>query len=91
MKIGCPKEIKNHEYRVGLIPAAVKAYVDAGHQVFVQKDGGLGSGITDEEYLAAGAKVLATAEDVWGESDMIVKVKEPLPQEYKLMKPLCGG
>ena len=87
MKIGCPKEVKNHEYRVGLIPAAVKTYVDAGHQVFVQKDGGLGSGITDEEYLAAGAKVLASAEDVWGESDMIVKVKEPLPQEYKLMKP----
>ncbi len=87
MKIGCPKEVKNHEYRVGLIPAAVKAYVDAGHQVFVQKDGGLGSGITDEEYIAAGAKVLAGAEDVWAESDMIVKVKEPLPQEYPLMKP----
>ncbi len=87
MKIGCPKEVKNHEYRVGLIPAAVKAYVDAGHQVFVQKDGGLGSGITDEEYIAAGAKVLAAAEDVWAESDMIVKVKEPLSQEYPLMKP----
>ncbi|HOO64875.1 MAG TPA: alanine dehydrogenase, partial [Synergistaceae bacterium] len=87
MKIGCPKEVKNHEYRVGLIPAAVKAYVDAGHQVFVQKDGGLGSGITDEEYAAAGAKVLATAEEVWAEADMIVKVKEPLSQEYKLMKP----
>ncbi len=86
MKIGCPKEVKNHEYRVGLIPAAVRAYVDAGHQVFVQKGGGLGSGITDEEYIAAGAKVLATAEDVWAEADMIVKVKEPLSQEYKLMK-----
>jgi alanine dehydrogenase len=87
MKIGCPKEIKNHEYRVGLIPAAVKAYVSAGHEVFVQKDAGLGSGITNEEYVAAGGKILDTAQDVWNTAEMIVKVKEPLPQEYDLMKP----
>lgn len=87
MKIGCPKELKNHEYRVGLIPAAVKAYVDAGHEVYVQRGGGIGSGITDEEYVSAGARVLGTAEEIWGVSDMIVKVKEPLPQEYGLMRP----
>lgn len=86
MKIGCPKEIKNHEYRVGLIPASVRVYVSSGHEVFIQKGAGLGSGITDEEYLAAGAKILETAEEVWAQSDMIVKVKEPLSQEYPLMR-----
>ena len=86
MKIGCPKEIKNHEYRIGLIPAAARAYVDLGHEVFVQRDGGLGSGIADEEYLKAGARVLDSAEEIWEKADMIVKVKEPLPQEYPLMR-----
>ncbi len=86
MKIGCPKEIKNHEYRVGLIPASVKAYVDAGCEVYVQKGAGEGAGISDEEYKAAGAKILDKAADVWEVADMIVKVKEPLPQEYSLMK-----
>ncbi len=86
MKIGCPKEIKDHEYRVGLIPAAVKAYCDAGHAVYLQKDAGAGSGVTDAEYISAGAKILGTAEEVWTSCDMIVKVKEPLPQEYKLMQ-----
>jgi alanine dehydrogenase len=86
VKIGCPKEIKNHEYRVGLIPAAVKTYVDSGHEVFVQKEAGLGSGISDEEYRAAGAKILDSAEAVWNEAEMIVKVKEPLHQEYDLMR-----
>ncbi|ACZ19363.1 alanine dehydrogenase [Thermanaerovibrio acidaminovorans] len=86
MKIGCPKEIKNHEYRVGLIPASVRTYVASGHEVFVQKGAGLGSGIADEEYVAAGAKILDTAEEVWAKADMIVKVKEPLPQEYPLMR-----
>jgi len=86
LKIGCPKEIKNHEYRVGLIPASVRAYVDAGCEVYVQRGAGLGSGISDEEYVAAGARILDTAAEVWGVADMIVKVKEPLPQEYSLMK-----
>lgn len=85
MKIGCPKEVKNHEYRVGLVPAAVDAYSRAGHEVFVEKGAGLGSGITDEEYIAAGAKMLETAKEVWNTAEMIVKVKEPMPQEYDLM------
>ena len=86
MKIGCPKEIKSQEFRVGLIPAAVKAYVDAGHQVFVQKGAGIGSGITDEQYEQAGARICPTADEVWDASDMIVKVKEPLAAEYDFMQ-----
>ena len=86
MKIGCPKEIKNHEYRVGLTPAAVKAYVEAGHEVILQRSAGLGSGIMDAEYASSGAKIVETAQDVWNLADMIVKVKEPLPDEYPLMR-----
>ncbi|QTX33097.1 alanine dehydrogenase [Aminithiophilus ramosus] len=86
MKIGCPREIKNHEYRVGLTPAAVRAYVAAGHELFVEEGAGAGSGITDEEYVAAGATILATADEVWHEAEMIVKVKEPLAAEYSQMK-----
>ena len=86
MKIGCPKEIKNHEYRVGLIPAAVKAYVETGCRVLMERGAGIGSGIEDDEYLAAGAQILESAEEIWNESDMIVKVKEPLPSEYDLMR-----
>ena len=86
MRIGCPKEIKNHEYRVGLVPAAVKAYVKAGHKVFMEKGAGLGSGISDAEYAASGACLAETAEDVWAQAEMIVKVKEPLAPEYGLMR-----
>jgi alanine dehydrogenase len=86
MKIGCPKEIKNHEYRVGLTPAAVKAYVDSGHEVYVQCNAGLGSAISDDEYVASGARIVESAQDVWSIADMIVKVKEPLPDEYEFMK-----
>ncbi|MCD6419498.1 MAG: alanine dehydrogenase [Synergistetes bacterium] len=86
MKVGVPKEIKNNEYRVGIVPAGVKALVDEGHVVFVEKGAGLGSGISDREYEEAGAKILPDAASVYGESDMIMKVKEPLPQEYKLLK-----
>ena len=87
MKIGCPKEIKSQEFRVGIIPAAVKAYVDAGHEVFVQEGAGIGSGVADEQYQQAGARVCPTADEVWGASDMIIKVKEPLAAEYEFMKP----
>ncbi len=87
MKIGCPKEIMDHEFRVGLIPAAVKAYVDSGHQVFVQKAAGAGSGLPDEQYEQAGARICATAQEVWKVSEMIVKVKEPLAVEYNFMQP----
>ncbi|MDA8305743.1 MAG: alanine dehydrogenase [Deltaproteobacteria bacterium] len=86
MKIGCPKEIKSQEFRVGLIPAAVKAYVERGHQVCVEKGAGLGSGITDEHYEEAGARICATAREVWDSSQMIVKVKEPLAAEYDFMQ-----
>ncbi len=86
MRIGCPKEVKDNEFRVGLTPAAARSYVDAGHEVVVEKGAGTGSGITDEEYKAAGAKILDTAKEVWSTADMIVKVKEPLPQEYDLMR-----
>jgi alanine dehydrogenase len=87
VNIGCPTEIKNHEYRVGLTPASVHAYVDSGHTVYIQKGAGQGSDIADEEYIQAGATIISTAADVWEQSDMIVKVKEPLPAEYPLMRP----
>ena len=85
MKIGTVKEIKRHEYRVGLTPGNVKDYVNHGHQVYVQAGAGEGSSLTDEEYAAAGATILPTAEEVWATCDMIVKVKEPLAAEYPLM------
>ena len=86
MKIGCPTEIKDSENRVGLTPNAVSAYVSAGHEVFMQKGAGLKSGLADEEYVAAGASILATADEVWAVADMIVKVKEPLREEYPKMR-----
>jgi alanine dehydrogenase len=81
MRIGVPKEIKVHEYRVGLVPAAVRELVDAGHQVRVQTGSASGIGFTDADYLRVGAKIAASAEDVFAESELIVKVKEPQPQE----------
>ncbi|MCV4600873.1 alanine dehydrogenase, partial [Escherichia coli] len=78
MKIGLPKEIKDNEYRVGLTPAGVQALTQAGHTVFVQKTAGEGSGFSDDQYVKAGGKLLDTADDVWAEGDMIVKVKEPI-------------
>ncbi len=86
MKIGCPTEIKNNEFRVGMTPAAARAYIEAGHEVYIQKGAGVGSGILDEEYEKVGASLLDTAEEIWDLCEMIVKVKEPLPQEYPLMR-----
>lgn len=86
MKIGLPKEIKDNEYRVGLTPAGVQALTDAGHTLFVEKAAGEGSGFEDSAYVDAGAKILETADDVWGEGDMIVKVKEPIAPEYPRMR-----
>ncbi len=87
MIIGTPAEIKDNEYRVGLIPNAVHQLTNMGHRVLIQKGAGLGSGIGDEEYGAAGAEIVETADDVFDRSDIIVKVKEPLPEEYgKLRK-----
>ena len=84
MKIGCVKEIKNNEYRVGLTPDNVKAYVAAGHHVYMEKGAGIGSGFTDNEYVDAGASLIDNAADVWHLVDMMVKVKEPLEEEYPL-------
>ena len=86
MKIGTLKEIKIHEYRVGLTPNAAAAYSKAGHSVFVEKGAGEGCGYTDELYSAAGAKILPNAKDIWAQADMIVKVKEPLEKEYGLVR-----
>lgn len=87
MIIGVPKEIKISENRVGLTEANVKQLVSEGHDVYVQKDAGVGSMISNDDYLRAGAKILATAEEIYQKAEMIVKVKEPLPPEYNLMKP----
>ena len=86
MIIGVPTEIKTREYRVAMIPAGAKILVDKGHPVLIQQGAGLGSGITDEEYARAGAEIVAGAAEVWKRSDMIVKVKEPLPDEFPLLR-----
>ncbi len=86
MKVGCVKEIKNNEFRVGLTPDNVKSYVNAGHEVYIEKDAGVGSSFATSEYEAAGAKICDTAKEVWATVDMMVKVKEPLPEEYLLFK-----
>jgi alanine dehydrogenase len=82
MRVGCPKEIKNHEYRVGLTPGSVREYVAHGHEVLVETGAGGGIGADDNAYRAAGAAIAATAADVFAKSDMIVKVKEPQPNEW---------
>ncbi|MBO5520688.1 MAG: alanine dehydrogenase [Eubacterium sp.] len=84
MKIGCVKEIKNNEFRVGLTPDNVKAYVAAGHHVYIERGAGVGSGFADSEYVDAGASLLDEAADIWKMVDMMVKVKEPLECEYPL-------
>jgi alanine dehydrogenase len=86
MKIGVPKEIKNNENRVAITPAGVHAMVISGHEVYIEKNAGVGSSITDADYVAVGAKILDTAKEVFEVADMIMKVKEPLPQEYPLFK-----
>ena len=82
MKVGCVKEIKNNEFRVGLTPDAAKSYINAGHVVYIEKGAGVGSGFLDEEYEAAGCVMIDTAKEVWDAVEMMVKVKEPLPAEY---------
>jgi alanine dehydrogenase len=86
MKVGIPAEVKNHEYRVAITPAGVRELVLNGHQVYVQAEAGVGSSITDAEYEAAGAQVLPTADDVWRTGDLILKVKEPIAEEYHRMR-----
>lgn len=86
MIIGVPKEIKNNENRVGMTPSGVKEMTKHGHEVYVQASAGLNSGFNDEAYIAAGAKVLPTIEEVYAIADMIVKVKEPIESEYSLVR-----
>ena len=88
MIIGVPKEIKNNEYRVALVPAGVRNLVESGHRVLVERSAGEGSGISDKEYRQVGAEIRPSAPAVFGEAEMIVKVKEPLPPEYGL---ICEG
>jgi len=87
MLIGVPKEIKNHEYRVGMVPPSVREVIAHGHKVIVEKGAGLGIGIDDEQYEAVGAEMVDLAEDVFARADMIVKVKEPQPNECKMLRP----
>lgn len=87
MKIGVPKEIKNKENRVGLVPGGVRQLVNDGHEVFIEKNAGLGIGISNEDFISAGAKILDRAEDIFQTSQMIIKVKEPQPQEIALLRP----
>ena len=82
MRIGCVKEIKNNEFRVGMTPDNVKNYVKAGHEVYIERDAGVGSGFSTEQYEKAGAHILDQAKDVWDKSEMMIKVKEPLKEEY---------
>lgn len=86
MKVGVPKEVKNHEYRVALTPVGAHELTQHGHEVFVQTGAGLGSQIPDEEYVAAGATMIDDADDVWGTAEMVLKVKEPIAEEYHRLR-----
>src|SRR5882757_3733813 len=86
VKVGIPTEIKNHEYRVAITPSGVHELVTNGHEVFLQRDAGLGSSISNDAYVAAGARILDTADEVWGVGELILKVKEPIADEYHRMR-----
>jgi alanine dehydrogenase len=87
MRVGVPTEVKNHEYRVAITPAGVHELTRSGHDVLVETGAGTGSSITDDEFVAAGAKIASSAEDVWQDSELILKVKEPISIEYDSMQP----
>lgn len=86
MLVGVPREIKNHEYRVAITPAGVREFINHGHKVIVETGAGNGSAISDDAYKSAGAEIVATAAEVWSRAEMILKVKEPIAQEYPLMR-----
>ena len=86
MHVGIPKEVKDNEYRVAATPEGVRELVDAGHTVLIEEGAGLGSGLSEDRYKRAGAQFAASAEDVWREADLVLKVKEPQPAEYGLMR-----
>jgi alanine dehydrogenase len=87
MRIGIPKEVKNHEYRVAITPVGVHELVAHGHEVFVERGAGVGSQIGDEEYAGAGAKLVDSADEVWGAAELVLKVKEPVAEEYHRLRP----
>lgn len=87
MILGIPKEIKNHEYRVGMVPACVQELIQHGHQVIVETNAGIGIGFTDQDYRATGAKIIDSPQQIFAEADMIVKVKEPLAAERAMLRP----
>ncbi|MFD6156291.1 alanine dehydrogenase [Nocardia sp. NPDC060256] len=86
MKIGVPREVKNHEYRVAITPAGVHELVSRGHEVYIESGAGRGSAFEDEAYTVAGARVLNTADEVWGTAELVLKVKEPVAEEYSRMR-----
>ncbi|MDR1509484.1 MAG: alanine dehydrogenase [Synergistaceae bacterium] len=86
MRVGCPKEIKNREYRVGITPASAASYARNGHDVLIESGAGVESGFPDDEYAASGAEIISEASELWERSDMIVKVKEPMQAEYTFMR-----
>ena len=86
MKVGIPREVKDHEYRVAITPSGVHELVAHGHSVAVEKDAGAGSSITDDEYVAAGATIVGAADDVWAEAELVLKVKEPVAEEYPRLR-----
>ncbi len=87
MRVGVPREIKNHEYRVAITPPGVHELVRAGHEVLIEQAAGEGSSISDADYVAAGARIRPTADQVWAEAELVLKVKEPIPAEYERMRP----
>jgi alanine dehydrogenase len=87
MKVGVPREVKNHEYRVAITPAGVHELTSHGHQVFVEKDAGTGSELSDDAYVAAGATIVPDPDEVWAIADLVLKVKEPIAEEYHRMRP----
>jgi alanine dehydrogenase len=86
MKVGVPREVKNNEFRVGITPVGVHELVQHGHEVLIEKDAGEGSGISDADFEAVGGRIVGAADDVWGEADMVMKVKEPVAEEYHRLR-----
>ena len=86
MLIGVPKEIKNQEYRIGLTPAGVSELVGAGHRVMIERDGGVGVGLNDADYVAAGAEIVVSAEEIFSRAELVIKVKEPQPSECQMLR-----
>ncbi len=86
VKVGIPREVKNNEFRVAITPAGVHELVRHGHQVVIERNAGVGSSITDDEFVAAGARILETADEVWASADLLLKVKEPIAEEYHRLR-----